>query len=463
MAKSSASFVCQSCGASAAKWAGKCEACGGWNTLAEEGVAPPIGGGATRRIKGRRFALEDLKSDEPAPVRRPTGIAEFDRVTGGGLVPGSALLVGGDPGIGKSTLILQALGRYAQGGGRAVYISGEEALAQVRMRGSRLGLSDSPLHLGAATNVEDILATLESGPPPGIVAIDSIQTLWTGALDAAPGTVAQLRTASFDLVRWAKASGAALLLVGHVTKDGQIAGPKAIEHLVDAVLYFEGERGHHFRVLRAVKNRFGATDEIGVFEMTGAGLAEVANPSALFLGDRASAAPGTAVFAGLEGTRPLLCEIQALVSPSSYGTPRRAVVGWDTGRLAMILAVLDARAGLGIGAADVYLNIAGGLKIGEPAADLAAAAALVSSLAGEPLPRDTVFFGEISLCGDIRPVPQAEARLKEAAKLGFSRAFVPSGMGKGAARATSLNVTEISNVAELAALVPARRKLQAAE
>ena len=249
MAKSSASFVCQSCGASAAKWAGKCEACGGWNTLAEEGVAPPIGGGATRRIKGRRFALEDLKSDEPAPVRRPTGIAEFDRVTGGGLVPGSALLVGGDPGIGKSTLILQALGRYAQGGGRAVYISGEEALAQVRMRGSRLGLSDSPLHLGAATNVEDILATLESGPPPGIVAIDSIQTLWTGALDAAPGTVAQLRTASFDLVRYAKASGAALLLVGHVTKDGQIAGPKAVEHLVDAVLYFEGERGHHLRFL----------------------------------------------------------------------------------------------------------------------------------------------------------------------------------------------------------------------
>jgi DNA repair protein RadA/Sms len=456
MAKSAASYVCQSCGAATAKWAGKCESCGGWNTIIEEGAAPPLGSGASRRLKGRKFPLEDLKTDDPTPQRRPTGIAEFDRVTGGGLVPGSALLVGGDPGIGKSTLILQALGKYAQSGQRAVYISGEEALAQVRMRGSRLGLSEAPLHLGSATCVEDILATLESGPPPGIVAIDSIQTLWTGALDAAPGTVAQLRTASFDLVRYAKSSGAALLLVGHVTKDGQIAGPKAIEHLVDAVLYFEGERGHHFRVLRAVKNRFGATDEIGVFEMTGAGLAEVANPSALFLGDRSSAAPGTAVFAGLEGTRPLLCEIQALVSPSAYGTPRRAVVGWDSGRLAMILAVLDARAGIGIGAADVYLNVAGGLKIGEPAADLATAAALVSSLTGTPLPRDTVFFGEISLSGDIRPVPQAEARLKEAAKLGFSRAFVPAGsLGKGNG-ATGVHLTEIANVAELVSLVPAR-------
>src|SRR5471030_2137305 len=445
MAKT-ASYVCQSCGATHAKWAGKCEACGGWNTVAEEGAAPPIGGGATRRIKGRRFALEDLKSDEPAPVRRSTGIAEFDRVTGGGLVPGSALLVGGDPGIGKSTLILQALGEYAKRGGHAVYISGEEAMAQVRMRAARMDLQNAPLALGAATCVEDILATLESGKTPGIVAIDSIQTLWTGALDAAPSTIAQVRTASFDLVRYAKASGAALILVGHVTKDGQIAGPKAVEHLVDAVLYFEGERGHHFRVLRAVKNRFGATDEIGVFEMTGKGLAEVANPSELFLSERNSTSPGTAVFAGLEGTRPLLCEIQALVSPTAYGTPRRAVVGWDTGRLAMILAVLDARAGVGIGASDVYLNIAGGLKIGEPAADLAAAAALVSSFGGEPLPRDSVFFGEISLSGDIRPVPQAESRLKEAAKLGFKTAFVPAGTK---AEVAGLSLTEVTRVADL--------------
>src|SRR5580698_5378994 len=458
MAKSSTTFVCQSCGASHAKWSGKCEACGGWNTVTEEGIAPPQGSGAVRRIKGRPIALEDLKSQDAPPQRRPTGIAEFDRVTGGGLVPGSALLVGGDPGIGKSTIILQALGKYAQNGGHAIYMSGEEAMAQVRMRAARMGLSDAPLMLGAATNVEDILATLEAGPPPGVVAIDSIQTIWTSALDAAPGTIAQLRTASFDLVRYAKASGAALLLVGHVTKDGQIAGPKAIEHLVDAVLYFEGERGHHFRVLRAVKNRFGATDEIGVFEMTGQGLAEVANPSSLFLGDRESAAPGTAVFAGLEGTRPLLCEIQALVAATGYGTPRRAVVGWDTGRLAMILAVLDARAGVGIGGSDVYLNVAGGLKIAEPAADLAAAAALVSSFGGEALPRDCVFFGEISLSGDVRPVPQAELRLKEAAKLGFKAAYIPKGTRTDAA---GLKLTEVTSVADLLAFAPELRPKRA--
>ena len=446
MAKSAPTFACQTCGATSSKWAGKCEACGGWNTITEEGAAPPIGSNAGKRLKGRKFALEDLKSQDAPPPRRVTGIAEFDRVTGGGLVPGSALLIGGDPGIGKSTIILQALGEYVKQGGHAIYISGEEAMAQVRMRAARMGLSDAPLMLGAATNVEDILATLEAGKAPGIVAIDSIQTLWTGALDAAPGTVAQVRTASFDLVRYAKASGAALLLVGHVTKDGQIAGPKAVEHLVDAVLYFEGERGHHFRVLRAVKNRFGPTDEIGVFEMTGTGLSQVANPSALFLGDRDSAAPGTAVFAGLEGTRPLLCEIQALVAASSFGTPRRAVVGWDTGRLAMIMAVLDARAGLGIGSSDVYLNVAGGLKIAEPAADLAAAAALISSFGGEALPRDTVFFGEISLSGDIRPVPQAELRLKEAAKLGFKAAYIPKGTKVEAA---GLKLTEVTSVADL--------------
>src|SRR6201996_2627609 len=459
MAKTS-SFVCQACGASAPKWSGKCEACDGWNTTVEEGAPPPIGGGASRRIKGRRFALEDLKTEDAPPPRRVTGIAEFDRVTGGGLVPGSAILVGGDPGIGKSTLILQALGEYAKRGGQAVYISGEEAMAQVRMRAARMDLSNAPLGLGAATNVEDILATLESGKPPGIVAIDSIQTLWTGALDAAPGTIAQVRTASFDLVRYAKSTGAALILVGHVTKDGQIAGPKAVEHLVDAVLYFEGERGHHFRVLRAVKNRFGATDEIGVFEMTGSGLAEVANPSALFLGDRNSNAPGTAVFAGLEGTRPLLCEIQALVAPTGYGTPRRAVVGWDTGRLAMILAVLDARAGVGISSSDVYLNIAGGLKISEPACDLAAAAALVSSFGGEPLPRDSVFFGEISLSGDIRPVPQADARLKEAAKLGFKQAFIPKGTK---AEGAGLKLTEMTNVADLLVFAPRPSQARAAK
>jgi DNA repair protein RadA/Sms len=438
-----------------AKWSGKCDACDGWNTIIEEAGAIPAGPGAKRPSRGRAFALEDLKTEDAEPERRATGILEFDRVCGGGLVPGSALLVGGDPGVGKSTLILQALAAFARRGGRAVYISGEEALAQVRMRASRMDLANAPVALAAATSVEDILATLERDKAPGIVAIDSIQTIWTSSLEAAPGTIAQVRTASFDLVRYAKASGAALVLVGHVTKDGQIAGPKAVEHLVDAVLYFEGERGHHFRVLRAVKNRFGPTDEIGVFEMTGAGLAEVSNPSALFLGDRDSSSPGTAVFAGLEGTRPLLVEVQALVAPAGFGTPRRAVVGWDTGRLAMILAVLDARAGLGMSGSDVYLNVAGGLKVGEPAADLAAAAALVSSLTAKPLPKDTVYFGEISLSGDVRPAPQPELRLKEAAKLGFSVAVVPKGLK---VERFGLQLIEVKDVGELTGLAgPALR------
>ena len=452
MAKSSATFVCQACGAVSPKWSGKCESCGGWNTIVEEGAAPPIGGEARRRAKGRPFALEDLKTDEDHPPRRATGIGEFDRVCGGGLVPGSALLVGGDPGIGKSTLILQALAAYAKSGARdkqcAVYISGEEAMAQVRMRAARMGLANAPVALGSATCVEDILSTLDASPTPTVIAIDSIQTIWTSALDAAPGTIAQVRTASFDLVRYAKASGAALILIGHVTKDGQIAGPKAVEHLVDSVLYFEGERGHHFRILRAVKNRFGPTDEIGVFEMTGAGLAEVGNPSALFLGDRSGSAPGTAVFAGLEGTRPLLVEIQALVAPTGYGTPRRAVVGWDSARLAMILAVLDSRAGLGLGNRDVYLNIAGGLKVSEPAADVATAAALVSAFSGTALNGDWVFFGEISLSGVIRPAPQPELRLKEAAKLGFSTAVVPEGTKVNAVDITLKQVRDVAHLIE---------------
>jgi DNA repair protein RadA/Sms len=445
MARVQLAFVCQSCGAAHPKWSGQCNDCGAWNTLIEEQAAPPAGASARRSAKGRAFALETLAHSGEAPKRRATKIAEFDRVTGGGLVPGSALLLGGDPGVGKSTLILQALAAYANAKHSAVYISGEEALDQVRLRAARMGLAKSPVQLGSATCIEDVLATIAAGPVPDVLAIDSIQTIWTSALDAAPGTIAQVRTATQDLVRYAKASGTAVILVGHVTKDGQIAGPKAVEHLVDAVLYFEGERGHQFRILRAVKNRFGATDEIGVFEMTGSGLDEVANPSALFLGDRTGLAPGAAVFAGIEGTRPLLSEIQALVAPSSYGSPRRAVVGWDSGRLAMILAVLDARAGLGISSHDIYLNVAGGLKIAEPAADLAAAAALISSLTGKPLPKDCVMFGEIALSGDVRPAAQAEARLKEAAKLGFTRALVPAG--------TKSEGLRLERIADVGALV----------
>jgi len=422
-----ASFVCQNCGSVAQRWVGKCPSCGEWNTLVEETDAgPPPGSGITRQSRGRAVTLETLAQRGEAPPRMETGIAELDRVAGGGIVPGSALLIGGEPGIGKSTLLLQLCASLATRGRTTLYFSGEEAAAQVRLRAERLGLSKAPVLLASETNLSNILATLGETRQADLVVIDSIQTLWADALDAAPGTVSQVRAATGSLIRHAKQSGAALLLVGHVTKEGQIAGPKVIEHMVDTVLSFEGDRGHPFRILRAVKNRFGATDEIGVFEMAQQGLREVANPSELFLGDRDAKAPGAAVFAGVEGTRPLLVEIQALVAPSALGTPRRAVVGWDSNRLSMVLAVLDARCGVSLAQHDVYLNVAGGLKITEPAADLAAAAALLSSLSGAPLPSDHVYFGEISLSGAVRAAGHMAARLKEAQKLGFKRAVIPS-------------------------------------
>ncbi|MGD9803704.1 MAG: DNA repair protein RadA [Hyphomicrobiaceae bacterium] len=422
-----ASFVCQNCGGASQRWVGKCPSCGEWNTLVEETDAgPPPGSGVTRQSRGRAVALETLAHRGEAPPRVETGIAELDRVAGGGIVPGSALLIGGEPGIGKSTLLLQLCAALANRGRTTVYFSGEEAAAQVRLRAERLGLSSAPVLLASETNLSNILATLADTRHADLIVIDSIQTLWADTLDAAPGTVSQVRAATGSLIRHAKQSGAALLLVGHVTKEGQIAGPKVIEHMVDTVLSFEGDRGHPFRILRAVKNRFGATDEIGVFEMVQQGLKEVANPSELFLGDRDAKAPGAAVFAGVEGTRPLLVEIQALVAPSALGTPRRAVVGWDANRLSMVLAVLDARCGVSLAKHDVYLNVAGGLKITEPAADLAAAAALLSSLSGTALPSDHVYFGEISLSGAVRAAGHMAARLREAQKLGFRRAVIPA-------------------------------------
>src|SRR5580698_703507 len=437
MAKNALSFVCQNCGSAYNRWQGKCESCGEWNTLAEEdttgSTSMPVSIRSKR--KGRTFALETLTGKSHEAPRLASGMAELDRVTGGGFVRGSVLLVGGDPGIGKSTLLTQATSLLARAGHRAVYISGEEAVAQVRLRAERLGLADAPVQLAAETSVEDIVSTLSEGPVPRLIVIDSIQTMWTDTVESAPGTVTQVRASAQALIRFAKKSGAAVVLVGHVTKDGQIAGPRVVEHMVDAVLYFEGDASHTFRILRGVKNRYGATDEIGVFEMTTLGLSEVANPSALFLDQRDRDAAGSAVFAGMEGTRPVLCEIQALVSPSPLGTPRRAVVGWDATRLAMIIAVLDARCGLSVGANDIYLNVAGGLRIGEPAADLAVAAALVSALTESPVPADTVVFGEIGLSGRVRPVSHTDARLKEAAKLGFGEAWLPARPGKRGARA----------------------------
>ena len=426
MARDGAIYVCQACGAVHTKWSGQCSACAAWNTLVEElqGARPP-GALAPAKSKARAgLAFETLDVETAPPPRIVTGVEEFDRVCGGGIVPGSAILVGGDPGVGKSTLLMQVCAAAALRGASAVYISGEEAVEQVRARAQRMGLGHAPVRLAAETALRDIVDGLKR-EPFDLVVIDSIQTLWSDQLEAAPGSVTQVRGAAAELVRLAKKRGVSVILVGHVTKDGQIAGPRVVEHMVDAVLSFEGERGYPFRILRAAKNRFGATDEIGVFEMGDAGLREVKNPSALFLNEGGERSAGAAVFAGIEGSRPVLVEFQALVAPSAYGTPRRAVVGWDNGRLAMVLAVLEARCGLGFGDRDVYLNVAGGLRVSEPAADLAAAAALVSSALDRPLPQDCVVFGEISLSGDVRPVGRTDARLKEAAKLGFASALAP--------------------------------------
>jgi DNA repair protein RadA/Sms len=422
MARAAPAFTCTACGAAHPKWAGRCDACGGWNTLVEEAPLPAATGPVR---KGRSLPLTTLAEAEAPPPRARSGMEEFDRVLGGGLVPASAILLGGDPGIGKSTLLLQATAAFARAGLSCIYVSGEEASAQVRMRAQRLGLADAPVRLAAETDLRDILATLDA-ERPALAVIDSIQTMWLDHVASAPGSVAQVRAAAHDLTAFAKRRGTAVVLVGHVTKDGQIAGPRVVEHMVDTVLYFEGERGHAFRILRAVKNRFGPADEIGVFEMTGDGLAEVANPSALFLSERDRPAPGAVVFAGIEGTRPMLTEIQALVAPSSLGTPRRAVVGLDSARLSTILAVLEARCGIPFGGLDVFLNVAGGMRVAEPAADLAVAAALLSAREDIALPADTVVFGEISLSGALRPVGQTENRLKEARKLGFSRAIAPA-------------------------------------
>ena len=454
MAKRSPSYACQNCGAVYTRWQGRCDACGNWSTIAEEAAEAPLPGGTAlpRSKKGRVFALEGLIGDAPEAPRVSSGIDELDRVTGGGFVPGSVILLGGDPGIGKSTLLMQASAALAMNGERVVYISGEEATGQVRLRADRLGLSKAPVELAAETNVEDIITTLSKGPAPTLVIIDSIQTMWSESVESAPGTVTQVRGSAQALIRYAKTSGASVILVGHVTKDGQIAGPRVVEHMVDAVASFEGDGAHHFRILRAAKNRFGPTDEIGVFEMTGLGLKQVSNPSALFLEGRDTSSAGTAVFAGMEGTRPMLLEFQALVAPSSLGTPRRAVVGWDPSRLSMVIAVLEAHGGLKLGNHDVYLNVAGGLKVNEPAADLAAAAALVSSYSGHALPPDRVFMGEIGLTGALRPVGQIAVRMKEATKLGFASAVIPK-PGIEAVGKTSLQTLPMSDVADLVAAI----------
>jgi DNA repair protein RadA/Sms len=449
MAKPVHRYVCGACGGVTSKWAGRCETCGEWNTIAEE----VIDAGHKPGVKGR-VAFVGLAGPAAPPPRAVLGIAELDRVLGGGLVAASVVLVGGDPGIGKSTLLLQAAAALARTGRRVMYVSGEESVEQVRLRARRLELADAPIEVASAINVRDIVAAVEQARDVAFVVIDSIQTMWLDAIESAPGSVAQVRACSFELIRLAKSQGFALVLVGHVTKEGALAGPRVLEHMVDAVLYFEGDRGHQFRILRAVKNRFGATDEIGVFEMTDRGLAEVANPSALFLAERRGNISGSAVFAGLEGTRPVLVEVQALLSANAGGAARRSVIGWDGGRLSMLLAVLESRCGLRLAATDVYLNIAGGLRVQEPAADLAVAAAIASAATESPTNAESVYFGEVGLSGEVRQVAQAESRLKEAAKLGFGRAVLPRRVARGnrpLASPDGMQLTEIGHLSDLVA------------
>ena len=427
MVKTKRRYICQACGSVAHRWQGQCADCSEWNTLAEEAPETVFSAKHDLSAGGQAIRFEALDAPGELLVRQSTGLAEFDRALGGGLVPGSAVLMGGDPGIGKSTLLLQAAAALAVRGQSAVYISGEEAAGQVRLRADRLGLGKAPILLAAATSVRDILTTLATMPPPSLLVIDSIQTMHSDQIEGAPGTVSQVRASAFELIRYAKENGTALVLVGHVTKDGSIAGPRVLEHMVDVVMSFEGERSHQYRILRSIKNRFGPVDEIGVFAMEGAGLLEVGNPSLLFLSGREQSVPGSAVFPAIEGTRPVLVEIQALIVRLASGaTPRRAVVGWDSGRLAMLLAVLEARCGLNFSSAEVYLNVAGGYRLADPAADLAVAAALVSALADKPLAADAVWFGEVSLAGEIRPVAHGSIRLREAAKLGFASAYGPA-------------------------------------
>ncbi len=427
MARPQKRYVCQACGSVASKWAGQCDDCLEWNTLVEDsgGVVTPFSARHNLQNGGRAVTLVPLDSETRLPDRMPSGIAELDRALGGGFVAGSATLIGGDPGIGKSTLLLQAAAKLALAGKSVAYVSGEEAADQVRLRAQRLGLGNAPVALAAATSVRDILATFPKAPD--LLVIDSIQTMHSDLIEGAPGTVSQVRASAGELIRFAKERGSAVVLVGHVTKDGSIAGPRVLEHMVDTVLSFEGERSHQYRILRAIKNRFGGTDEIGVFAMGEDGLGEVGNPSSLFLTSRGEAVAGTVVFPALEGTRPVLVEVQALtVRLASGATPRRAVVGWDSGRLAMILAVLEARCGLSMSSAEVYLNIAGGYRLSDPAADLAVAAALVSAFSERPVPSEVVAFGEVALSGEVRPVSHAALRLKESAKLGFERAWLPA-------------------------------------
>jgi DNA repair protein RadA/Sms len=453
MPKAKTIYRCSDCGADYAKWQGRCDTCGEWNTLVEEMSAPKVaaGGGAARRIGGARSLAEGgnvvatprLRDVSGSEAKRwKTGIAEFDFVLGGGIVPGSMILIGGEPGIGKSTLLLQVAAQLEQGGHSALYASGEESALQVKLRADRLGGAAADVSLLSETNLETILAT-SAAAAPAVLIVDSIQTVYTSDLEGAPGNVGQVRECAARLMRYAKESGTTVFVVGHVTKGGGIAGPKTLEHIVDTVLYFEGESTLDHRILRATKNRFGSVDEIGVFRMSEHGLEPVANPSELFMGDRASHASGSAVTALLEGTRPVLVEIQGLAAKAGFGTPQRVATGFDGRRLALLLAVLDKRAGLSFAQLDVFVNVVGGMRLQEPGGDLAVAAALASSVYDRALPADAVFIGEVGLGGEIRAVSQIERRVAEAANMGMTRVFVAE---RGVPKRSSSRPAEIVGV-----------------
>ncbi|MFN3199750.1 MAG: DNA repair protein RadA [Bradymonadia bacterium] len=453
MPKTKTVYICQECGARSPKWLGQCRSCGAWSSFQEEVEAPKsassrAGFGALSASKPQR--LIDIDNDTVA--RSGTGIGELDRVLGGGLVPGSLVLVGGDPGIGKSTLLLQASAKLATGGRKVLYVTGEESPQQTRMRFNRVGAQSDSLWLVAETRFEQIQAHVDQ-IKPDILVVDSIQTLHTDMVQSAPGSVTQLREVTGKLLGIAKGKGVATFLVGHVTKDGSIAGPRVLEHMVDTVLYFEGQTGNPFRVLRAVKNRFGSTNEIGTFEMRSDGLAEVTNPSALFLAERATGEAGSVVVAGFEGTRPLLVEVQALVSTTPYGNPRRTCIGADPGRVALLLAVLEKKSGLQVGGSDVFVNVAGGLRMDEPAVDLAIVAALASSHTNKPMDPNTVFFGEVGLGGEIRAVAGPDARASEAARMGFTRVIVPKSNAERVAETTQIEVVPAGKVDDLLDLI----------
>jgi DNA repair protein RadA/Sms len=428
MAKLKTIFVCQSCGATSNKWLGRCADCGAWNPFVEEREAASPGAEAQdRHVRlssgGRPRPYGEVSTDDAMRLR--SGIDEFDRVLGGGVVAGSVVLLGGDPGIGKSTLLLQVAANMAKGPAPVVYISGEESERQVKLRGERLGIEAPSLLLFTETNLDRILEALK-GQDAALVVLDSVQTVYSPRFSSAPGSISQVREVAAELLYFAKSTGTPVFLIGHVTKDGNLAGPKALEHIVDTVLYFEGERYHAHRMVRATKNRYGAAGELGVFEMTGEGLAPVVNPSGLFLSERPEQAPGSVVVCCLEGTRPLLMEIQALVSKTSFGYPRRVALGFDANRVALLLAVLEKRLGLPLAGEDVFVNVVGGLSVGEPVADLGLAAAVASSFRARPLDARTVLVGEVGLAGEVRAAQQVALRVREAARLGFERIVLPA-------------------------------------